>query len=705
MTTFFMDLENGNDANDGLTFATRWKTFLNGATAARVAPGDTIRVMASPPPFSIGTATWAQDSAVVTLSQALTYDLSTCETAWTASTNATCVADSTYVKQGSYSCKFTISSTFTTGKVAYVALPSTQNLSSFRFVTFWVRSDTALANGQVSLRLCSDTLGNTTVNTIPITVKSTQNGNQGIPGAGHWHAVTVDFGAGLGSSIGSIALYCDMDLSTTAAVTIWLDNIMVSTMGGTNVLTLNSLIGMPNSTGVSGGNGSESWYPIKCISGTSVVLDQKVDCAASTVLKYGGSTQTVTLWIRNPVIPNVASTTSVYLCSIQESGAQGSPATYSFGWNRTDMSTRTDETWVDGVNGLPDGLRLGYSWTNVDHFGCVRCNYGIYLGSSDCQATQIHAHSSSLYGVYVSAAACYADIVGAHGNANYGVYSGSLNNKVYLDAAYGNGGVGVYMSGGDLRGPTTIANSGTSSAGLFLGFGTRAWDITTRGNAYGVQYQGGPTACPTMIRCTLNEASEFYASSQGYDYMVRSRDHDNTLGYHLIVTDGGKIETDSTTTHSGTGRSWKLSPTSTYRRSGYPLRLRIATIAVKANQAVTVSAWFYRNDTASLSAELWALAEAVKFSGGSTGVGSICSGAVNTWEQKTITFTPTEDGSVDIYAYAYGGTTYSAWVDDLSVSGGVPTVSELLSLDYDAFGTPLAPTAIADSGNIIVIDD
>jgi len=58
MATYYIDFEGGNDANAGTSFATRWKTITNGATAARIAPGDTIRIMASPDPTSIGNATW-----------------------------------------------------------------------------------------------------------------------------------------------------------------------------------------------------------------------------------------------------------------------------------------------------------------------------------------------------------------------------------------------------------------------------------------------------------------------------------------------------------------------------------------------------------------------------------------------------------------------------------------------------------------------
>jgi hypothetical protein len=58
VATFYLDNDGGNDANNGTTFALRWKTITNGATAGRLAVGDTIRIMASPDPTSLGNATW-----------------------------------------------------------------------------------------------------------------------------------------------------------------------------------------------------------------------------------------------------------------------------------------------------------------------------------------------------------------------------------------------------------------------------------------------------------------------------------------------------------------------------------------------------------------------------------------------------------------------------------------------------------------------
>ena len=56
MSTFYIDLDNGSDAADGTTWANAWKTVTGGATAARIAPGDIIRISKTPDPVSIGNA-------------------------------------------------------------------------------------------------------------------------------------------------------------------------------------------------------------------------------------------------------------------------------------------------------------------------------------------------------------------------------------------------------------------------------------------------------------------------------------------------------------------------------------------------------------------------------------------------------------------------------------------------------------------------
>jgi hypothetical protein len=47
---------------------------------------------------------------------------------------------------------------------------------------------------------------------------------------------------------------------------------------------------------------------------------------------------------------------------------------------------------------------------------------------------------------------------------------------------------------------------------------------------------------------------------------------------------------------------------------------------------------------------------------------SYMSAAADTWEQVTINFTPTEAGVVEILAECFGGSTFTGYVDDISVT-------------------------------------
>ena len=64
MATYYIDLENGNDSNNGTSFANRRKTIES--FGSNDAAGDEYRVMASPDPTLIGSCTmpdrWAHEN-------------------------------------------------------------------------------------------------------------------------------------------------------------------------------------------------------------------------------------------------------------------------------------------------------------------------------------------------------------------------------------------------------------------------------------------------------------------------------------------------------------------------------------------------------------------------------------------------------------------------------------------------------------------
>jgi hypothetical protein len=100
------------------------------------------------------------------------------------------------------------------------------------------------------------------------------------------------------------------------------------------------------------------------------------------------------------------------------------------------------------------------------------------------------------------------------------------------------------------------------------------------------------------------------------------------------------------------------------RNSLRPVILSLAKVACSANNLVTIKAWMYR-DNAGLTMRL--VCKGGQIAGVASDVVSALS-TTNAWEEETITFTPTETGVVEITAEAWGGSTFSGWVDDMTIS-------------------------------------
>jgi hypothetical protein len=162
----------------------------------------------------------------------------------------------------------------------------------------------------------------------------------------------------------------------------------------------------------------------------------------------------------------------------------------------------------------------------------------------------------------------------------------------------------------------------------------------------------------------LTGATEIGRQAVRSNCRFNSHNHDNTAGNHKIFTDGGLISAATDQRHTASGISWKLQPTSTNRSSTYPLDLSLAKVACSANNLVTVKAWM-RRDNSGLTMRL--VCKGGQIAGVSSDVTSSVT-TTNAWEELTITFTPTEAGVVEITAEAWGGTTFSGWVDDMTIS-------------------------------------
>jgi hypothetical protein len=733
MATFYLDFEAGNDANDGTTFANRWKTLTSGATAARIAHGDIIRIMGSPAPTSLGqNGVWTSqvlqatkaitgatnanpisitctahgystgDTVVITgvggntnangtweitstgantftldgsagngiftsggtarlrnntrvmLTTAVTQNIASTgpgRAAWDNATNTTTSLNTTTFKEHNASDSIVIAEGFGTGNAATYNFPSTLNLSGYQQVSFWIQqsSGTVGAAGAVSLELCTSPNGSGSVHTINI---------PNLAVTGRWMPVTVDLGTAMNSALISIAFRVNTD---NGAQTFLLSNIIAcKASSAADSLTLTSLIGK-NTT-------DETFWGIQSINGRRVMLD--ADTAAqpttTTLRGYYGTSETVTTWKRETIKLGPAAASTTALQTIQDSGTDGSPITFSGGWDRTNMSTQNLETWLDGVNGNGLGIQNSAKrFVSFSKIAVIRFSRGIdvnSLSSRGCVYDLVAANNNTSFGLIDGGNGNNHNILFACANASLAIQYPGLSSNTLIAKTISNGSAGVQVAGGPATLITvTSGNNGAAGISASLLAPAVIRDSVFADNATAGLSVTGLLYC---INCLVSNSTEFQFNNASDSTTVFSQKHDQVADNHKVFMHGGLISSATDQRHTASGISWKIQPTSTERTSAWPVVLSLAKVACAANALVTIKAWM-RRDNSGLTMRL------VCKGGQIAGVTNDVTASVtttNAWEELTITFTPTEIGVVEITAEAWGGTTFSGWVDDLTIS-------------------------------------
>ena len=772
MTIWYIDPTNGTDvsasAGVGDSFATRRKR-INNIVAAASAPGDTIRVMASPDPTSLGVnGTWTTGpysttqaptgstattpivftkighglvtgdtiiisghtvntnangtwdvtvsgntftlfnangsnsigngtgttsglfrkitSCRVNLASALTKNVALignqgAKVNWTPSANVTAALSTTDFKEGFGSQTVTIAAAFTTGLAAYYPLGAATDFSAYQQITFWIKqtSGTLGLAGSTTLTLCSDTAGATAVDTFTIPALGALN---------RWMPVTVDKGSALGASIQSVAFNVITD---NAAQTFLIDNIQASkSSASADSLSLQSLI-TKNTTG-------EVAFAIQSINSSRVMLEQETNTTplASPARGYFGTTETVLTYKREAFKTTAGTTVSTSTQAMTESGTAGSLITVSGGWDSTAMTAQSAQTWFDGLNGYNYGLSTGaFTYIALDSLAFVRYYRGISCISSNLTISLINAGHNTTANIFVSGASNQSSIPYSYNAGGTGVDAGSSTGGSFtVGKAYGSDTVGLDLTlcvavsafATEINGSGTMAidftsasettavasllsNSGTYGANFTGSTDCRLYDATISGSTTAsVKTSNTGSLKSYLIRCTLSDTTPVVARTANASNSggLFSHSQDGNALNHQQYMNNGTTSSEATIRHTASGISWKLSPSlATYTTALSPYYMPIAKVACASGTLVTASVWMYRTNTG-LTARL--MCKGLQILGVSSDVSTAMTAIANTWEQVTITFTPTEIGVVELLAECWGGTTYSLYVDDFSVS-------------------------------------
>lgn len=728
MSTFYLDYEGGNDANDGLSYANRVQTFAGGITAARTAPGDTVRIMASPDPTSLGiNATWTDNSDTVTLASALNVLIDNCDTAWTASPNVTSTADAAQYRTSTKSAQHVIAAGFTTGLASYNAVGGTRDYSAYQGITFWIYVTATVAASTLSIRLCSDAVGAVSVDTLAIPA---------LPVANVWVPIYIDKGSALGNSIQSIALYCDAD---PGSITVRLDNISTVKAAGNDNLNLTTLIGK-NTAG-------EYWWALRSINGTTVTLDISNAASSATAAQgYVGTTESVTTYKRN-TIKTTMGTGNIH--QVQESGSAGSLITYSGGWNRTDMSTQTGQTFFDGQCG--SGTCFDFNaktYISMDKVYAIRYATGFDIDGADCSLGTVGtvAHATAGFSIATGAARlsatelsviqgmtngisanCTGVTIGTlniygHGASTdhcaqiygTGVKITTLNCKNFVGTGWritatsrnievgtatisdGTNGFFQDVAMNDLYvGTLTVSTMTATGIQVLGGANVRLGLVTVSGCVTGFTTPSGFSAASLIVdslttsgnttavslnlllgdirinRSSFAEASpiSFTGAAGYYGGRLHLQNYDGTAGDHRIYlthgSSGATIVSDTGTRHTASGRSWKYTiQDATYITQSFPARMNVARIALQSGTTTGVSIWTRRTST---SVTGTFRCRGGQVAGIASDLTASSSAAINTWEQLTLTLTPSADGVVDLDFSVYGVASQDVFIHDFAV--------------------------------------
>tara|TARA_R100000231_G_scaffold11808_1_gene13692 strand:- start:1149 stop:3572 length:2424 start_codon:yes stop_codon:yes gene_type:complete len=625
---------------------------------------------------------------------------------WTAVQGSTGLESSHYKTQR-YASRYFKPGNDATGKVAYCQLDSALDLSAYqqislRYIWDYIPSGQKNDSGIFSLRLCSDTQGDTVVNTIPITPPPGDDSDS-------WFWWTYDNGANLGSNINSVALYADVE-TEHSNIEIILENIIAcKAKSAADSLHLGSLISK-------GTTNTANYYGIDGIVDNIIILkfnhEDSTTYGINTVntnsnanhLRQNETTGTVTTYKVDPFTPDAGYYNSAedYACNqINLNGETDLMCTVSGGWNTTDMSSQDTNamSWFSQFNShMYMSLQVN-PLTSVSNVGLVMGNNkNPYASSKVYESSQPNTIWSNCYFMYhrefsicmpvklqdCKVLGCGADTSDVPGVAGPLWVNSEFTNTIYYHECGGNNEpsyfTGCTFNGTSPRSIPIVFYTTNDSEGLRnLRFYNCTFKNTTL-HYYFLHLSFSYVNCNFSDNVNLFYDDFYESVPQDRKPSYTFIDYNNTANDHRIYYNNGLIVSDSSITQSGSGYSWKFNVLEQVNdeRNRYknPIQFKVAEVAVVANAQVTASIYFRRSATSSGTGThdecgLALLARPNLHLGITSDVKSLTTsgGTANTWEQVTLNFTPTVSGVATIHALllAYS-TSQTVHIDTFSVT-------------------------------------
>lgn len=534
-------------------------------------------------------------------------------------------------------------------RYAWVNFSSTGvDLSQYSRLSMIARSSVATTATSVKLVLCSDTAGQVPVYEFPMPVMvAAQN-----------YPVVIDLGGLMtnATSIKSVAIYSG-STTPTASTQIVLDNIVAcKPESAPDALTHTSLIATGNSE-------DSIWYPITAFEDGFILIGSiHFDNILSNRIAHGENMGTYKIYRREAIKVVPWASTTLANSSIYTIGNSGYPNTIDLqgGWDPA-TDTKTGYTWLDGLNGVGYGLRVGGFRQNLSGFSVVRFSVGLYcsnnysnvveMGNIIGCSTGITANSHSISTINVkNVIACDKGVSSNAANGNSMTFN--FSNLVANNAIQVGGYQCKYNIGNSIANNIeglNISNSYESEYRVAKVL-ANARALTINSSTNGDNY-----ISLTNVDSTLAAFLGNYTSMTSLGSYLDARQSMTNFTFSdisvpcIVVSDAGYLVLNATAGPNSTPLWTYTLMVASARHPEYPFDYRIARVALKAGETATFKLAFQTANT-NLFGAIGVRGGLVK--GVEEKVSSPVTGT--TFQDASVTVTATETGVVEVYARCYG---------------------------------------------------
>tara|TARA_R100000234_G_scaffold40458_1_gene24230 strand:+ start:38 stop:2464 length:2427 start_codon:yes stop_codon:yes gene_type:complete len=590
-----------------------------------------------------------------------------------------------------------VQNSFGTGKAWYYTLPETLDLSAYQKISFHYghQNDADNSVSHLSLKLCTDTTGDTAVHTVQIPGFASRGG----------FPIVHDFGTNLNSAIKSVALYVDTDVGSED---IRLRNI-IAVKDANDGVSHCDVIGK-NTTA------EPVWWQCQYIQEDLIYfgmaaapdIDDYASLNSNRTATYAGTGETVALHKITPFnIYRVGQDNDnnnfryKFLCRPRYDGRRSASITKILGgWDQTNMTTQNSVTWVN-VSQRDEMFIYTGSNSNIAHLQVEK--FGQCGGDRTCAIRGNFTTINDIYGAGLMDRAClrFDNFYTRRGTTINGIYQ-TMGNRNIIEINDHNHFVedqakyivkNVHHYGGGEANLDNITSQNVVFENVYLYSRERLFSSDSNNDtirvdvkklfASGIRYmsvEGSIRIHNSVIDNVLTEVYPHTVNDQGTSVQgqISFRNYNGTNNDHRIYLANGMIKSETSVRHGSDGIAWKIQPTIEHSGNlsfsarnnvdSNPLCFSLIKIFVEANKLVTFTAYLRRTNTG-LTLRVAARRDKFGnyFSIASDAVAN-CTAAADTWQEVTLTFTPTDSAEITIDCEAFGGNSYTGYIDDISVT-------------------------------------